>query len=123
MTAEKQRRVLTLVWAKLSDETLSPGGPAFLTSPCHTWILPEDNFQQVPQPRAPTQDQQRVAQSDEQRVGPNPTITKLDFLCRMSDAPPIMNVPNPTTKWALKTTKRVHRRLTHNNVPNTVPRR
>ena len=97
-----------LVWAKLSDKTLSPGGPAFLTSPCHAWILPEKDFQQVPQPRAPMQDQQRVAQSDEQRVGPNPTITTLDDLRQMSDAPPIMNAPNPTTKRTLKTTKRVH---------------
>jgi hypothetical protein len=32
-----------------------------------------------------------------------------------------MNAPNPTTKRALKTTKRVHRRLTRNNVPGTVP--
>ncbi len=39
----------------------------------------------------------------------------------MSDAPPIMNAPNPTTKRALKTTKRVHRRITRNNVPGTVP--
>jgi len=121
MTAEKQRPVLTLVWAKLSDETLCPGGPAFLTSPCHAWILPEDNFQQVPQPNTPTQDQQRVAQSNEQRVGPTPRITTLDDLRRMLDAPPIMNAPNPTTKRALKSTKWVHRRLTCNNVPNTVP--
>ena len=32
-----------------------------------------------------------------------------------------MNAPNPTTKWALKSTKRVHQRLTRNNVPGTVP--
>ena len=32
-----------------------------------------------------------------------------------------MNAPNPTMKRALKSTKRVHRRLTRNNVPNTVP--
>jgi hypothetical protein len=121
MTAEKQRRVLTLFRAKLLDETKCPGGPAFLTSPCHAWILPEDDFQRAPQPRASTQDQQRVAQSDEQRVGPTPTITTMDDLRRMSEAPPIMNAPNPTTKRALKATKRVHRRLTRNNVPSTVP--
>jgi len=121
MTAEKQRRVLTLIRAKLSDETLCPGGPAFLTSPCHSWILPEDDYQQVPQPRTPMQDQQRVAQSDEQRVGPTPTITTLDDLRQMSDTPPIVNAPNPTTKRALESTKRVHRCLTCNNVPNTVP--
>ena len=45
MTSKKQRRVLTLFRAKLLDETKCPGGPAFLTSPCHAWILPEDDFQ------------------------------------------------------------------------------
>ena len=80
----------------------------------------QKNYQRVPQPRTPTQDQQRMAHSDEQRVGPTPTITTLDDLCRMLDAPPIMNAPNPTTKQALKSTKRVHQRLTCNNVPNTV---
>jgi hypothetical protein len=39
----------------------------------------------------------------------------------MSDAPPIMNAPNPTTKRALKLTKRVHCRLTWINIPGTVP--
>jgi hypothetical protein len=129
MMAEKQRCVITLFRSKLSDETIRPGGTASLTSPCHTWILPDNNFQQVPQPRTPTQDQQRVAQSNEQRVGPTPVsqvcvstnLTTFDNLCRMSDAPPIMNAPNPTTKRALKSTKRVHQRLTCNNVPGTVP--
>jgi hypothetical protein len=35
MTAEKQRRVLTLFKSKLSDGTEIHEGPAFLTSPCH----------------------------------------------------------------------------------------
>ena len=69
MTAEKQRRVLTLFKSKLSDVTVQPEGPAFLTSPCHAWILPDEDFQRVPRLWAPTQDQQRVAQSEEQRVG------------------------------------------------------
>ena len=41
MTAEKQRRVLMMFRSKLSDETICPGGPAFLTSTCHAWILPQ----------------------------------------------------------------------------------
>jgi hypothetical protein len=121
MTPEKQRRVLTLIQAKLADTTVHPEGPAFLSSPCHAWILPEDDLQRVPQIRTPTQEQQRVAPSAEQRVGTTTGITEIQDLCRMSDAPPIMNAPNPTTKRALKTTKRVHWRLTRNNVPGTVP--
>ena len=39
----------------------------------------------------------------------------------MSNTPPIINVPNPTTKQALKSTKRVHQRITQNKVPGTVP--
>ena len=72
MTAEKQRRVIMLFRSKFLDETICPGGPASLTSPCHAWILPDNDFQRVPQPRTLTQDQQRVAQSDEQRVGRQP---------------------------------------------------
>jgi hypothetical protein len=100
---------------------IHPEGPAFLSSPCHAWILPEDDFQRVPQLRTPSQEQQRVASSAEQRVGTTPDITAIQDLCRMSDAPPKMNAPNPTTKRALKSTKWVHRRITRNNVPGTVP--
>ncbi len=98
MTAEKQRRVLTLFKLKLSGTTVQPEGPAFLTSPCHAWILPEEDFQRVPQLRVPTQDQQRVTPSAEQRVGTTPDTATLQGLCQMSSAPPIMNAPNPTTK-------------------------
>ncbi len=60
MTPNKQRRVLTLLQAKLADATTRPEEPAFLSSPCHAWILPEDDFQRVPKQRTPTQEQQRV---------------------------------------------------------------
>ena len=128
MSAEKQWRVLTLFWLKSSDKTICPGGLAFLTSPCHTWILPDNKFPRVLQPRTPMQDQQRVAQSDEQRMNPTPisqvrvstNLTTYEDLRRMSDAPPIMRAPNSTMKQAFKSTKQVHRRLTRNNVPITV---
>ena len=121
MTPEKQRCVLRLFQAKLANTAVQPEGPAFLSSPCHAWILPEEDLQQVPQLRTPTQDQQRVAPSAEQRVGTTPDITAIQDLCRMSNAPPIMNAPNPTMKQALKSTKWVHQRITRNNVPGTVP--
>ena len=121
MTAEKQRRVLTLLKSKLSDAMVQHEGPAFLTSPCHAWILPEDDVQRVPQLRVPMQDQQRVAPSAEQRVGTTLEITTMQGLRRMSNAPPIMNAPNPMTKQVLKSTKRVHQCITRNNVPGTIP--
>jgi hypothetical protein len=108
MTADKQQRVLTLFHAKLSDEMICPNGPAFLTNPCHAWILPEEDYQREPQTAAPTQDQQRMVPSKQQRVSPTPEMISIEDLCQMSNAPPIMNAPNPTTKRALKLTKWVH---------------
>ncbi len=121
MTPEKQRRVLTLFQAKLANTVVQPERPAFLSSPCHAWILPEEDLQQVPQLRTPMQDQQRVAPSAEQRVGPTLDITAIQDLPRMSNAPPIINAPNLTTKRALKSTKQVHQRITQNNIPGTAP--
>jgi hypothetical protein len=118
MPANEQRRVLTEVHAKLADDSLHPCGLAFLTSPCHAWMLPNNDHQRAPQEAAPT----RVpAPEGQQRVGPTPEVTPADSLQRMSNAPPIMNVPNPTTRQALKSTKHVNLRLTRNNVPGTVP--
>jgi hypothetical protein len=121
MTPEKQRRVFTLFQEKLANTAVQPEGPAFLSSPCHTWILPEEDLQQVPQLRTPTQDQEWVALSAEQKVGPTPDITTIQDLCQISNAPPIMNAPNPRTKLNLKSTKRVHQRITRNNKPGTIP--
>jgi hypothetical protein len=121
MTANKQQRVLAMFCKKISDEMISPSGPAFLTNPCHAWILPEDDYQREPQAAALTWDQQRMVPSKQQRVGPTPEMIAIEDLRRMSNAPPIMKAPNPTIKRALKLTKRVHCRLTRNNVPGTVP--
>ena len=51
MTAKKQRRVLTVFKSKLANAMVQPEGPAFLMSPCHAWILPEEDFHQVPRCR------------------------------------------------------------------------
>jgi hypothetical protein len=121
MPANEQRRVLTEVHAKLADDSLRPCGLAFLTSPCHAWMLPNNNHQRAPQEAAPTYVPQTAAPEGQQRVSPTPEVTPAESLQRMSNALPIMNAPNPTTRRALKSTKRVHLRLTHNNVPGTVP--
>jgi hypothetical protein len=80
MTADKQRRVLTMFRAILSDETICPSEPAFLTNPCHAWILPEDNYQREPQAAAPTRDQQRMVPIEQQRVGPTPEMISIEDL-------------------------------------------
>jgi hypothetical protein len=118
MPANEQRRVLTEVHAKLANDSLRPCGLAFLTSPCHAWMLPNNDHQRAPQEAAPTC---VPAPEGQQRVGLTPEVTPADSLQHMSNAPPIMNAPNPTTRWALKSTKRVNLRLTRNNVPGTVP--
>ncbi len=118
MLANEQRRVLTEVREKLTDDSLHPCGPAFLTSPCHAWVQPNNNHQRAPQEVAPTH---VPAPEGQQRVRPTPEVTPTDSLQNMLNAPPIMNAPNPTTRWALKSTKCVHLRLTCNNVPGTVP--
>ena len=79
MTPAKQQRVLTLVQRKLSDKVICPGRPAFLTSPCHAWILPEGNEQQVPQAVTLMRDK-RVVMSGEQRVGPTHEIVSIKDL-------------------------------------------
>jgi hypothetical protein len=80
MTADKQRRVLTMFRKKISGETKCPSGPAFQTNPCHAWILPEDNYQQEPQVAAPMRDQQRMVPSKQQRVGPTPEMIVIEDL-------------------------------------------
>jgi hypothetical protein len=120
LTATKQRHVLTEVGAKLADDALRPCGPAFFTSPCHAWMLPDNDHQCAPQ-EAHTPVLQRVAPETQQRVGPTPHVNPAPSIQRMSKAPPIMKAPNPTTRRALKSTKRVHQRITRNNVPGSVP--
>jgi hypothetical protein len=120
LTATKQWQVLMEVRAKLADDALCPCGPAFLTNPCHAWMLPDDDHQRAPQ-EAHTPVLQRGAPETQQRVGPTPHVNPAPSIQRMSNAPPIMKAPNPTTRRALKLTKRVHQRITRNNVPGSVP--
>jgi hypothetical protein len=120
LTATKQRQVLREVRAKLADDALRPCGPAFLTSPCHAWMLPDDNYQRAPQ-EAHTPVLQRVAPETQQRVGLTPHVNPAPSIQRMSNAPPIMKAPNSTMRRALKSTKQVHQRSTRNNIPGSVP--
>ncbi len=74
----------------------------------------------------PPIDEQRVAnderlarQKEEQRViNEAPIIT----IPRITDLPPIVTSNNPTARWKLKETTRVHRRVTRNNTLGIMPR-
>jgi hypothetical protein len=95
------------------------------THPLHEWILPADNPQCTPPsntiiPTEQTVDdipgKQRVADIlGKQRVPPG------FYLQCITNAPPIMATPNPTKKRTLKNTKWTHLRLTHNNIPGSIP--
>jgi hypothetical protein len=74
LTATKQWQILTEVHAKLADDALQPCGPAFLTSPCHAWMLPDDDHQRAPQ-EAHMPVLQRVApETPTPHVNPAPSL-------------------------------------------------
>ncbi len=59
-----------------------------------------------------------MVREDKQRVvDDTPIIT----IPRITDAPPIMQARNPTSKRALKTAPRIHKRATRNNTPGALP--
>jgi hypothetical protein len=62
--------------------------------------------------------EQRVNTPNEQRQD---NQIDIPMLTRITDAPPIMNAPNPTQKRTLKLSKRMHSRQTRNNIPGSVP--
>jgi hypothetical protein len=112
----KRKGVLTLINNKLSTAA-PPTAPHTLTNRAHKWLLPASNPQCVPRLMPP---EQRGILPVEQRVdtsnpNKNPTIV------RITDAPPIITAPNPTTKGALKVAPHTHRRCMQNNRPGSFP--
>jgi len=77
MTATKQRRVLTLLNAKLAAHQthLSSGA---VTHPLHEWMIPNDDPQRLPPPAPTTPEEQRVATTPtEQRVNTPSSIRRI----------------------------------------------
>jgi hypothetical protein len=107
MPHNKQAGVIQNKSQKMSETDKHMGGKQILTCPAHEWLLPQGNLQRVP----------ITEQMEQQRVIPPHTAT----LWRITEVPPIMAAPNPTTKCILKLTKRTHSRLTHNNTPGSMP--
>jgi hypothetical protein len=80
--------------------------------------FPPANIQRAPYIPPPEQRvEQRVNTSDKQRVE---RFTNISVLTRITDAPPIMDTPNPTQKCTLKLTKRIHSKRTWNNMPGSM---
>jgi hypothetical protein len=115
---EKHARVLFLFQDKLSTHT-TIDHTCTLTHPTHDWLLPPTDIQRAPYIPPPQQRvEQRVNTFGKQRVE---RFTKIPFLIRITDAPPIMAAPNPTQKRTLKLTKQTYSKRTWNNVPGSVP--
>jgi hypothetical protein len=62
--------------------------------------------------------EQRVMREQEQRVIDDTPILTIPCI---TNAPAIIQSRNPTAKWALKTTPRIHQRDTRNNTPRALP--
>jgi hypothetical protein len=109
MPAGKQSGVLLDFKSKLA--LTNPTSKQTLTCPMHEWILPPGDLQRVP---VILPMEQRVEQRVDDATPPN-------AIRQVTDAPPIMAAPNPTTKRVLKSTKRTHSRTKGNNMPGSVP--
>jgi hypothetical protein len=61
--------------------------------------------------------EQRVREEQQRVIDETPILT----IPRITDAPPIMQACNPTSKRALKNTPGIHRQVTRKNMPGGVP--
>ncbi len=94
--------------------------PRTLTHMNHQWLLPPAKLQRVPYVPPPEQRvEQRVISCEDQHMADNNVDPPI--LTRITDVPPIIAAPNPTTKQALKLTKQTHSQQTRNNIPGGVP--
>jgi hypothetical protein len=123
MPPKKRNCVLTLIAEKLAAGKLNDPKHS-LTHPGHKWILPQGDLQRVPyfppnEQRVPKQrvPEKRVTLDDAERTN----NMLLQLLARITDAPPIMSALNPTTRRALRLTKRTNSRWTRNNIPGSIP--
>jgi hypothetical protein len=110
-------RVLTKVIKRLNTQHCDPEART-ITAPSHKWLLPQGDIQRHPYMQPESAVKQRVDKTVEekrveQRVAPP--------LTRITDAPPIITALNPMAPRKLKKMKRMHSRLTRNNIPGGVP--
>jgi hypothetical protein len=110
---DKRIRIMSRIMNKLSAPLVG-AEPRQLTYPGHEWLLPRADVQLNPYVPLPVEwvvpiGEQRVEQRVEQTVEPTVGIpTDVPIFKRITNAPPIMNAPNPTQKCKLKLTKHTH---------------
>jgi hypothetical protein len=107
---DKRIRIMSRITAKLSAPLVG-AEPRQLMYPVHEWLLPRADVQlnsYVPPPveQVVPIGEQRVKQRVEQTVEPTVDIpANVPIFQRITNAPPIMNAPNPTQKRKSKLTK------------------
>jgi hypothetical protein len=110
---DKRIPIMSRIMAKLSAPLVS-AEPRQLTYPKHEWLLSRADVQLNPYMPLPVEwmvpiGEQRVEQRVEQMVEPTVDIpANVPIFQRITNAPPIMNAPNPTQKCKLKLTKHTH---------------
>jgi hypothetical protein len=108
MPPKKRAQVISLVQRKLTSANSNSKATRTLTNPNHDWMFPPGDLQRSPY--IPPMEQ-RV----EQRVAADTELLPPVIQC-ITDAPPIMDAPNPTTKCTLHLIKCTHMQRTQNNV-------
>ncbi len=85
--------------------------------------LLQSRIKQIVEPMAVITEQEAKEQEQRVRMQQQRVIDETPILtvpC-ITNAPPIIKSGNPTAKWALKNTPRLHRQSTRNNTPGAVP--
>ena len=96
MPPSKRARVMALVKQKLTAPS-PPKDKRVLTDPNHEWIVPPGDLQHTPYiPPVIKRAEERMSDIETQRM--TPTVPTPTAIQRITDAPPIMAAPNPTTK-------------------------
>ena len=114
MTAHQHFRALT-------DELTECAHPAGATTKGRRLLkLLQQRIDSIIHPPPPV-DEQRVAADEREEIQRVIDEAPILTIPRITDAPSIIDARNPTTKRALKSTPRLHRRTTRNNKPGIVP--
>jgi hypothetical protein len=92
------------------------------TGHCLIKIL-QNKIKQIVEPPALITEQEATEQEQMVRMQQQRVIEETPILTipRITNAPPIMQSQNPTTKRVLKDTPHLHRKVMRNNTPGVVP--
>ena len=108
---EQRSKIVSAIKDNLDSRAPTTYYTRTLTDANHQWLLPCSDIQL--NPYIPTLDKQRVPIPQPPTSPLDPCMTQTpQHVQRVSDAPPIMQAPNPTQKRTLRRTPRTHMRRT-----------